>query len=63
MEWISVNDRLPVDARPVIISGGAGHYCRKCKKWFTNMERDYFGEYLPITWEVTHWMEWPQLPK
>ena len=34
--WISVEDDLPKDAKPVIIEGGCGHYSNKYKKWFTN---------------------------
>ena len=55
-DWISVEDRLPPNARPVIIGGGCGHYSHKYRRWFTNMERDHHGEYLPIGWDVTHWM-------
>ena len=62
-EWISVSDWLPQDAKPVIIAGGCGHYSHKCGKWFTNMERDNFGEYRPICWAVTHWMPLPEPPK
>jgi len=62
-EWIDVDDRLPVDAKPVIVDGGCGHYSHKYKAWFTNMERDNFGEYRPIAWKVTHWMLIPKLPK
>ena len=61
-KWISVEEELPRDAKPVIVRGGCGHYSHKYKKWFTNMERDRFGEYLPIQWEVTHWMPIPVLP-
>jgi len=60
--WISVDDRLPEDARPVIVAGGCGHYSRKYKRWFSNMERNKFGEYLEIQWNVTHWMPIPELP-
>ena len=63
MEWISVEDELPKDAKPVIIHGGAGHYSHKYKGWFTNMERDYHGEYLPIQWTVTHWMNFTSPPQ
>ena len=60
--WISVNKELPKDAKPVLVHGGAAHYSHKYKAWFTNMERDNFGEYLPILWEVTHWMYFPLPP-
>ena len=62
-DWISVDDRLPLDAKPVIISGGCGHYSHKEMMWFTNMEKSIFGEYLPISWKVTHWMPIPEPPK
>lgn len=61
--WIPVSERLPEDARPVIVAGGCGHYSHKYKKWYTNMERDRHGEYLPIQWEVTHWMPLPPAPQ
>jgi hypothetical protein len=61
-EWISVEDRLPDNAKPVIVHGGCGHYSRKYEQWFTNMERDNFGEYRPILWTVTHWMPLPGPP-
>jgi hypothetical protein len=61
-EWISVDDRLPVDAKPVIVAGGCGHYSHKYRQWFTNMERDRCGEYYAIEWEVTHWMPLPEPP-
>jgi len=60
--WIPVGERLPKDASPVMVDGGAAHYSHKYKSWFTNMERDNFGEYRPILWEVTHWMEFTSPP-
>jgi hypothetical protein len=60
-EWVDVNEQLPKDAEPVIVQGGCGHYSHKYKQWFTNMERDNFGEYRAIQWEVTHWMPIPKL--
>jgi len=59
--WIPVTERLPENAMPVIVDGGCGHYSHKYKQWFTNMERDNFGEYRTIQWKVTHWMEMPRL--
>lgn len=62
-QWVSVEDELPKNAMPVIISGGCGHYSHKEKNWFTNMEVDCYGAYRPIQWKVTHWQPLPEPPK
>ena len=59
-QWVSVEDRLPEDAKPVIIHGGCGHYSHSNGKWYTNMERLNNGDYRQISWIVTEWQHLPE---
>jgi len=63
-EWISVDVALPkTSSERVIIRGGCGYYSHKEERWYTCMEQDRGGFYLPIQWEVKHWMKLPEAPQ
>jgi len=55
-KWISVEDSLPLDHQPVIVTGGFGF--RRLGIWYTYLEHDG-NSHLPIQWEVKHWMPIP----
>jgi len=61
MEWMKASDRLPEDARDVIIARenwvDVGYWCQVDKKWRFN----HMG--TPHVASVTHWMELPEPPK
>lgn len=59
-EWISVNDRLPEERLPVLISNGIdiGHAKRKVQFWIVIASNDVVHDE-----EVTHWMPLPEPPQ
>ena len=61
-EWISVNDRLPVDSTTVNLytrsrTVGTGFYDKHTKSWV----QYYSGGAICV--DVTHWQPMPQPPK
>ena len=58
-EWISVDDRLPVDQEEVLV-------CTRSKNGIRNIDKGYMAIDRFIhrgRAEVTHWMPLPPLPK
>ena len=59
LEWISVDDRLPVDQEEVLV-------CTRSKNGIRNIDKGYMAIDRFIhrgRAEVTHWMPLPPLPK
>lgn len=57
-DWISVDDRLPDEDETVIVAGGIGYVIDGV--WYSATAE---ANGRPIQWEVTHWMDLPELPK
>ena len=69
MEWISVNDRLPVDGQMIAVCIDRlqiGCVCRYCEYEEEKLPCLIYGplKCLGFTWkDVTHWMTLPKPPK
>lgn len=64
-EWISVEERLPEKKSFCLVYGRDHKYCKITNvATFSPDERQWWGADDAVwTWEITHWMLWPEDPE
>jgi hypothetical protein len=62
MNWISVNERVPNNDRPVVFTEGGNYYLGSYIDDDPSIEKCFYDEGFMERYEVSHWMELPALP-